>query len=369
MCLNFKIKIQYFLIATMFLFFFCNCNKKVESINSVSSKEEIKEFLPTEVELYLLNRQVFNSNIVSEGKVFAQKKARVLFSISEIVTDIKVQIGSYVKVGDTLAVQRNFIYKNKVDQCLLAYDRSMLDFQDILIGQGYVYSDSSIHKIPRNLIEIAEIKSGLTKAKYDLELAQFGLNSSYLISPIDGVVANLWIKEDNYANVNDIFCDIIDINNAEVVFKSIEDEYYICNKGMGIELCPYFNTDLRCKGILTEINPIIDENGLFAIKAQFDNSKYKFCEGTNVKVYIHAETQNELFVPKSAVVMRSEKPVVFTYSHGLAYWHYVETGLENESSIIITKGLNEFDTIIYKGNSNLGNEAKVIPIKNGDFSN
>ena len=80
----------------------------------------------------------------------------------------------------------------------------------------------------------------------------------------------------------------------------------------------------------------------------------------NVKVIIEEKVSYQLVIPKQAVVLRSEKQVVFTLQTGKAKWNYVKTGLENISSFSINEGLKQGDTIIYDGNLNLAHDAEVV---------
>ena len=84
----------------------------------------------------------------------------------------------------------------------------------------------------------------------------------------------------------------------------------------------------------------------------------------NVRVSIHRSLGKQLVVPKSAVVLRSGKQVVFTLTEDKAYWNYVHTGLENADSYTIVDGLKEGDTVITSGNINLAHEAPVKVIEN-----
>ena len=66
--------------------------------------------------------------------------------------------------------------------------------------------------------------------------------------------------------------------------------------------------------------------------------KGKLFEGMNVRVSIHRSLGKQLVVPKSAVVLRSGKQVVFKLdsTRTKASWVYVYTGLENADSYTIT---------------------------------
>ena len=82
----------------------------------------------------------------------------------------------------------------------------------------------------------------------------------------------------------------------------------------------------------------------------------------NVRVSIYRSLGKQLVVPKTAVVLRSGKKVVFTLSSGKAVWNYVQTGLENATHCTILEGLKEGDTVIVSGNINLAHEAPVTVV-------
>ena len=89
--------------------------------------------------------------------------------------------------------------------------------------------------------------------------------------------------------------------------------------------------------------------------------------GMNVRVSVRRSLGQQLVIPKTAVVLRSGKQVVFTLQEGKAMWNYVHTGLENATEYVVSdksqkgieEGLLEGDTIIVTGNLNLAHEAAV----------
>jgi hypothetical protein len=67
----------------------------------------------------------------------------------------------------------------------------------------------------------------------------------------------------------------------------------------------------------------------------------------------------QLVIPKEALVLRTNKKVVFTLKNERAQWVYVETGLENSGGYVVTAGLAAGDSVIYEGNINLAHESPV----------
>jgi hypothetical protein len=114
---------------------------------------------------------------------------------------------------------------------------------------------------------------------------------------------------------------------------------------------------------VTEINPAIDKNGMVRVKAVISNPGNKLFEGMNIRVKLQRSLGKQLVIPKEALVLRTNKKVVFIYNDGMAKWVYVQTGLENSTGYVITEGLSEGDSVIYEGNINLAHETPVV-IKN-----
>ncbi len=101
------------------------------------------------------------------------------------------------------------------------------------------------------------------------------------------------------------------------------------------------------------------------------NGKGRLFSGMNVRVNVFRSLDRQIVIPKSAVVLRSGRQVVFTLKNGQAKWNYVQTGLENaeEYTLVIvsqTDEIAEGDTIIVTGNVNLAHEAPVKVVDKGD---
>jgi hypothetical protein len=99
------------------------------------------------------------------------------------------------------------------------------------------------------------------------------------------------------------------------------------------------------------------------IKATINSRDNKIYEGMNVKVRVQRLLGKQLIIPKSALVLRTNRKVVFTLKNGHANWIYVDTSHENSSHYVVTDGLFSGDTVIYEGNFNLAHETPVV-IKN-----
>ena len=89
-------------------------------------------------------------------------------------------------------------------------------------------------------------------------------------------------------------------------------------------------------------------------------------DGMNVKVVVERMIPGQLVVPRSAVVIRDNLDVLFTYTpDGRAHWTYVKILYSNGDSHVVTANtdrnatLSEGDQVIVSGNLNLADNSEV----------
>lgn len=351
----------YYLFATLLLTGMLACSG--EKKEGEASEESVETVLPdeaNEVTVTTLKTTDFNHELVSNGKLSARRYVDMRFESAEPIATIYVKNGDRVTKGQKLAELSTFRLDNKTAVAKDALERAKLELQDVLIGQGYSLEDSA--KVPPATMKLVKIKSGYDQALAQYQLAEYEQRNAILTAPFDGVVANLFAKQFNIASTSDIFCSVIDSRSLEAAFTVLESELPLIKTGDRVEVAPFAVADVTTEGRISEINPLVDANGMVQVKAAVAD-KGKLFEGMNARVSIHRSLGKQLVVVKEAVVLRSGKQVVFTLVDGKAYWNYVRTGLENADSYTVVEGLKEGDVVITSGNINLAHEAPVSVIE------
>lgn len=356
----------YLLCLTLATLTACSDKKKEDA-----SKEGVATVLPdtkNEVTTLILNKQPFHHELVSNGKVTAKGLADLRFESSEVVAHIYVKNGDRVQRGQKLAELDKFRLTNKLAQAKDALEKARLELQDVLIGQGY--PAEKLNSVPAEVMQLAKVKSGYDQSYAQYELAKREEEHATLTAPFEGVVANLFAKPHNIASTSEVFCTIVDTQGMEADFVVLESELPLIKQGDQVVVRPYADAASSYEGSISEINPLVDDKGMVKVRAKV-NGKGKLFSGMNVRVSVQRSLGQQLVIPKSAVVLRSGKQVVFTLSGDRAMWNYVLTGLENSDTYIVsnkadsgvTDGLLEGDTVIVTGNVNLAHEAPVV-VKN-----
>lgn len=318
-----------------------------------------------EVTVQVLKRQTFEHELVSNGKVVAGGLADLRFETGGIIAHIYVKNGERVRQGQKLAELDKFRLTNKTMQAKNALDKAKLELQDVLIGQGYPADDTT--KVPTDIMQLARVKSGYDQSLSQYELARYEEEHATLTALFDGIVANLFSKLYNMANTSDVFCTIVGTQSMEADFTVLESELPLIKNGDKVIITPYSDVSAKYEGRIVQINPLVDDKGMVRVKAVADG-KGKLFSGMNIRVNVYRSLDGQLVIPKSSVVLRSGRQVVFTLKKGKAKWNYVKTGLENAGDYALIEGvedkLEEGDTIIVTGNVNLAHEAPVVVIKN-----
>lgn len=314
------------------------------------------------VEIMVLDQGAFTRQLVSNGKLNALRKSELRFRVSETIEKINVNNGSRVKAGDVLASLNSFELQQRYQQAKTNLEKSKIDRQEALINQGY---GTDARDVPTDILELVNIRSGYAQSLNAYNTAAQNLSDCNLIAPFEGVVAN--IKQKAYERTGgDAFCTLIDNSVFEVTFNLLENELSEVRLKQSIQIIPFSLPDLLVGGIVSEINPVVDRNGMIAIKATVPN-KGELIEGMNVKVLIENDIPGQFVVPKSAVVLRDNFEVLFKVVNGVAYWNYIETLHENTTSYSVrphpeksSASLSPGDTIIISGNLHLAHESEVV---------
>jgi RND family efflux transporter MFP subunit len=360
------------LIAILFLIGgLVGCGQK-DKATGEEDEESVSIVLTTdvaEVRTETLRTVDFNYEIVSNGRISTQEVAELRFvsaSAGNVPIKIFVQNGDHVKAGAAIAMLDTFLLKNSYTQAAENLQKARLDLQGVLLDQGgYTIADSA--SIPE-VYKLALIRSGYNNAKNQYELTKYHLENATLRTPIDGMVINLFSKPYSAIDASNPFCMVINDAKLEVSFPILENELPLVKTGDRVRIQSYASPDIESGGSIAEINPSVDREGTVRIKA-FVQPHSKIFNGMNVRISVFRPVGKSWVVPKTAVVLRTNKQVVFAYKNGKAAWHYVDTGEENSTHYTITSAtLQEGDEIIVSGNEHLaeGTNVRLAETENSD---
>ncbi len=350
-----------YLTLALLAYILYSCDAKNSSTSSTAEKRQYT-VQQNPVGVIVLQKGMFKKELVNNGKLVALRKSELQFRVGEQLEKLNCRNGDHIKAGQVIAELNQFSYNQQVINSSIQAKRTRLEMQNLLIGHGYNTMDSAA--IPSQVYEMAFVKSGYAEAIQSLKTAQFNLKSAKLAAPFSGILANIAQKQYDQVSAGTTFCTLIDDSEFEAEFRIVEGEAGSVRLNDEVQLIPFSDQTIY-KGLISEINPVIDENGLILVKARVKNTG-GLIDGMNVKVIIEKEIPNQLVVPKPAVLLRDNQEVLFRCTKDtVAFWTYIQTTGENTTSYSVIantdKGakLEAGDTVIISGNLNLAHESRV----------
>lgn len=336
----------------------CNSNRVQGSYDNKVEKVILNENIVTTVEL---NRSDFNKELICNGKLKALYKSDLFFNTAGKLQEIFVKNGTRVTQGDTIASLFNTEIIRELELAQSDLVKSKLNLDDVLIGLGFNPSD--ILSISEDKLKLAEIKSGYSESLSRYNHTIDRLSDCHIIAPFDGLIAN--VEHQKYEQINDQFCTLINDSEFEVKFEVMESEYADIKISQEVDIYTFTDNENKIKGYINEINPIVDKSGLIRVTALIENSG-QIIDGMNVSVVVKNTISEQFVVPKSAVLLRDNKYVLFKVVNHKAFWTYVDVVDENSDSYVVvpnlkksSASLNVGDSIIVTGNLNLAHESKI----------
>ena len=343
-------------ITLVFCLFSCGSgNKAGQTASDEESQQRVQE-LP-QVTVMTVKRGIFMREMQSNGKLAAASKVDLRFRTSEIITSISVTNGQRIPAGQEIARIDEFELRNRVITAEEAVQTALRSLNNFLISRSLTLKDTAA--VSPEVLQAGYAESQTLSARVNLAEARYNLQRAVLTAPISGVVANLTAKVHNLAPTSEPFCTIIGDERFEVDFPVLESEIELLKSSHDVLIEPLAYPGTGIKGRLSGMNPIVDRNGMVQAKAVVDNIQGKLYEGMNVRVLVQQAVPDKLTVPKSAVVMRSDRQVLFVYANGRSQWRYVKTGLENSREYTIEEQLEDGETVIISGNFNLAHDVEV----------
>lgn len=346
---------SYFSLILIFVIACQSTEQQTDSQLATSSK--VADATVPEVRTVVARQGVFTLHLLSNGKVSALAQSQLQFRAAGMVEKVLVSNGSTVKAGQLLASLYHQNEQLAIENARQQIAEAEVEINDLLIQLRGKENDST--SVPPKVWAYIKLRSGYSKAQLALRQVQIQLENTYLRAPYAGTIANLRTQAYNPTPTSEPFCTLLSRASMQVQFPILETELSVLQIGQRVRVSPVALPQKSYIGTVSEINPVVSEQGLVQVKARIQQSDNQLFEGMNMQIVVEKVLPNQLIIPKEAVVERSGRKVVFTEEGGFAKWHYVSILHENATEVTVTEGLSAGEKVIVEGNLNLGHDAQV----------
>ena len=354
--------LQYLVSISIVFFISCTNSDKGNDVTQV--QQELSTEI-TQVATALINRSDFKREIMSQGTLNAVARVEVRCKLEEPIIQINIANGKSVKKSEVLVKIEDSDIQRKLQILKLSMEKIKREREKLLIAKlGYGFSTGDSARIPPDVLRMVNMDVGYQEKLLEIEEAEVELQKYTIRAPISGRIADLDAKLMN-PPVEGVLFTIIDDHMMEADFPVLETHFRELRLGDQVRITP-LATGEDHKGKISEINPRVSSGGMILVKAVISNQAGKLMDGMKCKIAVEKTIPGQLVIPKSALVMRDNRKVMFYYEDGLAYWQYIATPFENSSSYVVTTedgdDLPEGKEVIISGNMNLAHESKVEKI-------
>jgi len=320
---------------------------------------EASALAATPVTIALAQQKTFVFRIRLQGKIKAANMAELRFKNSGYLANVLVRNGQAVTKNALLAQLADDEWQLTLRSAEARRAKAYEDYIKELVDYGgdprapHGGIDSLLHERIRT-------RTGLRAAEIEVAQAKLTLHNARLYSPFAGVVADLkQAGTGNYITSSEVFCRLYDPATLYLEAEVPESEAAYLRPGIHARVMPLSTPGRHYSARLGEINPLVNERGMLQLRLHLPQAQ-ALLPGMHAEAILEVPSHTTLCIPKEAVVVRSGKKVVFTLSNdGLAEWHYVQTGAENDREIEITEGLQPGQWVIVSNNLQLDNESPV----------
>ena len=209
------------------------------------------------------------------------------------------------------------------------------------------------------------------KIKYEMEareaafnLASLELDYTQIRAPIDGVIAERFVKIGNTISAGDALFRVTSLDPLVAYLHVPEREYRNITAGqpVGIEIDAL--RDETIIATVSRVSPIVDpQTGTFKVTIEISDEMRRLKPGMFGRIgVIYDVRENALQIPRSALVEDQGEASVFVVDGDRAVRKTVDTGYGNRGMVEIVSGLQEGDQVVTVGHASLKQDSRVTVI-------
>ena len=323
------------LVAIKFIFFKNNAATNQPAAGAASKNT------PVSVNGIVARTEKVGNQVYASGTVLANEEVELRPEVPGKILSVNFKEGSRVEKGSLLI---------KINDADLRAQLKKLDVQLKLSTEQEQRS--------KKLLDI----NGVSQEEYDISLNQVNalkadeeytraqLAKTELRAPFTGVIGLKNVSEGSYVSSSQTIAWMQQVDPVKIDFSIPEKYAAMVSKGAKINFSTS-NSNESFIGEVYAIQPRIDVGTrTLQVRALSPNKEGKIIPGSFVKVQlVLKEYEKAIMIPTQAIVPVLKGKTVYVSRGGKAQSQKVETGIRTDSTIQITDGLNNGDTIITSG--------------------
>lgn len=376
--MKFSKRIRLFSMLTLItiLAFSTGCGKK-EPASTVTEDKSIP------VTIAQVGKGDLSNTTSISGKVTPLQEVSIIPKVPGKAAQVPVDIGARVKKGSllvkldttdleiSLSSALNGLQNAKLtnNQAKLNYDNAKSNYDRMKL----LYKDGAISlqqleqaELSFNLARDAVKAPAVATAQSQIDSIRNQIANATITSPIDGEVAVRNIDPGEMAGATQPVMTIVNIDTVFVEGTVAEGDISLVREGQKVSVS-VDSAGGTFEGTIKIVSPVANpQTKGYPVKVEIQNPGHKLKPGMFAEIKLVTRDKKDIVVvPKEALVTRGASKVLYVVENNVALERPVETGIDSDNKIEITKGLQAGEKIVVEGQQSLVDKAKVS-VKTGN---
>ena len=283
---------------------------------------------------------------------------KVLAEIRGKIVEKAVEKGQYVNKGDVLAIIDNTDYQNTYDASQAAYETAQATEKRLRNLMKNNFSTRS---------QFDEAIAQLKIRKSELDNAQIQLDRCFILSPMRGVVDDIFVERGTFLNSGDPVALILQIDNLKVVVGIPESDVNAVRKLQNFSISFDALNDKICTGEYHYLHKTTSSMArLYDLEIKVENPDREILPDMFARVnIIKTDIPGGLAVPTYSLVTVNNKAGLYVETglyiekDGFVHFREVKQGFSNQWKTQITEGLEPGENVVVVGHRLIEDGEKV----------
>ncbi|MEY4135593.1 MAG: efflux RND transporter periplasmic adaptor subunit [Saprospiraceae bacterium] len=299
--------------------------------------------------------------IQARGKIRSGYEEQIRAQLGGLVVSCTVKNGRRVKKGEVLISVGTEVAELRKERLMAQLFHAQKEYESQCLGYEALLKEKS----PREAEEVRQklrIATGLAALEIDLREVAREIGLSAIKAPVDGILSEVAVVEGMTLLPGQELFRIYDPEYLYLEARVPETDLPRLSIGMSARIVPVASAEQSRHAILEAIDPQVGADAMVKVHLRLKDTKGLF-PGMNALAGILVPQRQGVLVPRQALVLRDDRPVVFTVEKGRAKWNYVRLGAENGEWLEILEGVSAGDEVIISNHIQLAHQAMVVPVR------
>ena len=254
------------------------------------------------------------------GEVRPRYESELSFRVAGKMLSRPVDVGAWVKQGDTLATLDTQDYQNRLRSAeaeVRFAEAALVEAQGTEARKAQLLKDGwtprATYDTALNNLRAAEAR--LVSARASRDLIRDQLDYTELKADFDGVITAVGAEAGQNVNAGQMAVKLARPDDKDGVFNIAETAFTdASNTHLGVAVWPLSNPNLTVEGMVREISPIADvATRTYTVKVTLKNPPPQLRFGMSVGGRLKGQSDLAVSLPLSAVFEKDASPAVWVF--------------------------------------------------------